>query len=111
MKDSVRPAPGRLESSSDRGHMECVVMVPFPSTMRGSTDTGERSGPEWFMKREPILVPLQYRYEYSRTVQCEIVPRDDAIRQTFRFQGPHGQTHTLRITRFVMRRFERRGGP
>ena len=56
MKDSVRPAPGRLESSSDSGHMKCVVMVPFPSTMRGSTDTGERSGPEWFMKREPILV-------------------------------------------------------
>ena len=40
MKDSGRPAPGRLVSSSDSGDMAGVVMVPFPSlTKRGSSDS------------------------------------------------------------------------
>ena len=40
MKDSGRPAPSRLVSSSDSGDMAGVVMVPFPSlTKRGSSDS------------------------------------------------------------------------
>jgi len=40
VKDSGRPAPGRLVSSSDSGDMAGVVMVPFPSlTKRGSSDS------------------------------------------------------------------------
>ena len=40
MKDSGRPAPNRLVSSSDSGDMAGVVMVPFPSlTKRGSSDS------------------------------------------------------------------------
>jgi len=40
VKDSGRPAPSRLVSSSDSGDMAGVVMVPFPSlTKRGSSDS------------------------------------------------------------------------
>ena len=40
MKDSGRPAPNRLVSSSDSGDMAGVMMVPFPSlTKRGSSDS------------------------------------------------------------------------
>ncbi len=40
MKDSGRPAPSKLVSSSDSGDMAGVVMVPFPSlTKRGSSDS------------------------------------------------------------------------
>ena len=40
MKDSGRPAPSRLVSSSDSGDMAGVVMVPFPClTKRGSSDS------------------------------------------------------------------------
>ena len=40
MKDSGRPAPSRLVSSSDSGDMAGIVMVPFPSlTKRGSSDS------------------------------------------------------------------------
>jgi hypothetical protein len=40
VKDSGRPAPSRLVSSSDSGDMAGVVMVPFPClTKRGSSDS------------------------------------------------------------------------